>query len=297
MQIRPRRQLIRTLLSVFVACAALAAQAEQGLRVMSNVIWAQNDAWFGGFSGIEISNDGATMTVVSDKGRIVRAKMLRDTSGTLSAIQVTSSVAMTDPSGRFLKGNHTDAEGLAQDAQGSLFVSFEHKHRVMRINPATGRTAPLPQSPDYNLFGPNAGLEALAVHPDGRLFALPEAADRAGFFPVYALDGESWRIVARIRKRGPFLPVGADFDRDGRLYLLERTVTPLGFRSRIRRFDLDAAALGELTLFSTTPARFDNLESLSVWTDPHGKTRLTAISDDNFLPIQRTQIVEFTLTE
>ena len=91
--------------------------------------------------------------------------------------------------------------------------------------------------------------------------------------------------------------VGADFDDKGQLYLLERAVSPLGFRSRIRRFDLNAPALGETQLMTSSPGRFDNLEALSVWRDPEGNTRLTLISDDNFLPIQRTQIVEYLLTE
>ena len=64
--------------------------------------------------------------------------------------------------------------------------------------------------------------------------------------------------------------VGADFDDKGQLYLLERAVSPLGFRSRVRRFDLNAPDLGETQLMISGPGRFDNLEALSVWRDPEG---------------------------
>ena len=48
---------------------------------------------------------------------------------------------------------------------------------------------------------------------------------------------------------------------------------------------------------TSLPSQYDNLESLAVWRDDAGATWVTAISDDNFLPIQRTQIVEFRLTD
>ena len=93
--------------------------------------------------------------------------------------------------------------------------------------------------------------------------------------------------------------MAADFGPDGRFYLLERDFRPLGgFASRLRRFDIGEAGLGaEVTLIETPFALHDNLEGLSVWRDDRGRLRATMISDDNFIFVQQTQIVDYLLPD
>lgn len=95
------------------------------------------------------------------------------------------------------------------------------------------------------------------------------------------------------------MPVAADFGPDGRLYLLERDFRGIGgFASRLRRFDLTERGFdGETTLFQTPFSLHDNLEGLSIWRDAQGGLRATMISDDNFLFVQQTQIVEHRLPD
>ena len=94
------------------------------------------------------------------------------------------------------------------------------------------------------------------------------------------------------------MPVGADFGPDGRLYVLERKFARIGFRSRLRRFKwTDSALTQEETLIETSVATHDNLEGVSIWRDSRGQLRATMISDDNFLWIQRTEIVEYSLPD
>lgn len=293
MQIRPRELILS--IAVALSCAPV-AQAET-LRLISNVIWSQPDPWFGGFSGLEISADGTTAYTITDRANLLHVRLIRS-DGRITAIQTLSRKPLTYLSGKPARNDAADSEGLAISPDGSIHVSFEHDHRVGHVDPRTGATGRLPDHTDFAALPRNSGLEALAVHPDGTLLAIPESStSRRSAFPVYAFDGTRWRIAHQIPRRGPFVPVGADFDTSGLLYLAERTVTPLGFRSRIRRFDLTAPALGETTLLTSFPGQFDNLEALSLWRDPSGMTRLTMISDDNFLRIQRTQIVEFVLTK
>lgn len=91
--------------------------------------------------------------------------------------------------------------------------------------------------------------------------------------------------------------MGADFDTEGNLYLLERAFTGFGFKSRVRRFFLDDDAVtAEETLLETAILQHDNLEGLSVWKDADGDIRLTMISDDNFNDFQRTEFVEYRVT-
>lgn len=228
---------------------------------------------------------------------MIDAQMHRE-EGALKAISVTNWRKLRYRNGIGVKGPFTDSEGLAITPDGGIFITFEHKHRLTEVDPETGVMTQIPGHPDFATFSKNSGLEALAVHPDGRLFALPErSGSRTAPFNVYTFDGSTWQITGQLARIGPFLPVGADFDAQGILYLLERAVTPLGFRSRIRRFDPDKTTQGDITLLTTAPARFDNLEGISVWQDAMGQTRLTLISDDNFLAIQRTQLIEYLLKE
>ena len=92
--------------------------------------------------------------------------------------------------------------------------------------------------------------------------------------------------------------MGADVGPDGRLYLLERNFRGLlGFRSRVRRFGLGPDGITSTEeLLSTGTLQYDNLEGISVWDDGLG-IRLTMISDDNFLPVQRTELVEYRVTD
>ena len=264
---------------------------------MSKLIWSQTDPWFGGFSGAEVTEDGTDITLITDKGSLVTATMLRE-NGVLTALKLRGHVLLTPTVRVSSESFELDAEGLAMDAHGHAFVSFEQDHRVEQVDLDSARILGALTTTEFVDLQDNSGLEALAVHPDGTLYTLPE---RSGMidtpFPVFTHVGGEWHVAHHIPRRGPFLPVGADFSDDGLFYLLERAVTPLGFRSRIRRFDLAAPDLDEEVLLTTGPGQFDNFEAISIWRDMSGQTFVTLVSDDNFLPIQQTQIVEFALEE
>ncbi|MEW9918105.1 esterase-like activity of phytase family protein [Marimonas sp. MJW-29] len=271
--------------------------AEPELRLVSAVVWDRPESWFGGLSGLEIDRNGRDFIVIGDRGSVIRGRMIR-LEGRLSAVEVLSRQPLRDAQGRPLGENARDVEGLALGRDGRAFVSLEDPHRVARIDLDSGRLHDLPGHEDFNAFAVNRGLEALAIHPDGRLFALAERrAGDNGTTRLYQFHRGHWRVSHQVPLSGPFVPVGADFDDAGRLYVLERTLSPLGFRSRIRRLDLGSGPGLIETLLTTGPGRHDNLETLSVWRDQAGDTRLTLISDDNFLPVQRTEIVEYVLKE
>lgn len=143
----------------------------------------------------------------------------------------------------------------------------------------------------------NGSLEALAIDASGRLFTIPENAPQEDQpFPVYRFDGD-WTQPFGIPQKGDFLPVGADFGPDGRLYVLERNFLGLGgFASRVRAFEVTEDSLGEgETVLRTEAGAHDNLEGLAVWQDSKGRIRLTMVSDDNFKFYLRQEIVEYVL--
>ena len=154
---------------------------------------------------------------------------------------------------------------------------------------------PPPKGPGMGL---NSGLEALAIR-DGTPYAVPErsgAEDRP--FPILTFRDNRWDQAGEIRRDPRWLPVGADFGPDGWFYLLERDFQGiLGFASRVRRMELtDAGPRNEEILLTTRALQYDNLEGLAVWHDGQG-IRLTMISDDNFLFVQRTELVEYRLRD
>lgn len=237
------------------------------------------------------------MTVISDRGHLVRATLHR-TDGRITGIGVDHAVALKTPDGKRLRKLEGDAEGLAIGADGSAFISFEHKHRSMQVELSTGRTFNRIALPFEDTLGDNAGIEALAITSDGTLLAIPEKAPNAGApFPVYAYANGQWRIKAQIPQRDAFVPVGADIDAKGRLWVLERAVTLFGFRSRIRMFEPNPRAPRGYTLLTTAPGLYDNLEGISVWRNESGQMYVSLISDDNFLWFLRSQIVEYRVEE
>ena len=65
----------------------------------------------------------------------------------------------------------------------------------------------------------------------------------------------------------------------------------------VRRFELGADGLdSETTLLETRFGELDNMESIAVWQDPEGRTRVLLLSDDNFFMLQRTVFAEYVVT-
>ena len=268
---------------------------------LTRYVWSDLPEGMGGLSGIELSDDGTRFAVISDAGWITTG-LVRRKQGQITTWRAKPFVPLRAPSGLTQGSARLDAEGLALRADGTLAISYEVIPRVFTYDTVLSpRAHALPDNPHLPRFTGNRGLEALAEDPQGCLVAILEQAEGGGY-PVYRLCQKGrtpgrWDLVARLAKAGRFVPVGADYGPDGWLYLLERHFTGVGFRSRIRRLDLSRPDMGAQTLMTSAVWAYDNLEGLSVWADRHGNLRLTAVSDDNFLSVQVTQIVEFAVQD
>ncbi|WP_424985059.1 esterase-like activity of phytase family protein [Microbulbifer sp. S227A] len=277
--------------------AAFPARSDEARAVFLGTFeWQLPQDWFGGLSGIELSADGRSMTVMTDRGRLLYGDIHRQ-DGRIGSIEPLRSVRLRAHNGAFLIGRIRDSEGLAIAPDGTIHVSFEGVHRVSRYD--------RPDAPAYGLHRPqvfrqlplNGGLEALAVDAQGRLLALPERGfDANGDIPVYRWQDGVWTQPFCLPSDGAFLPVGADVGPDGRLYVLERAFNVFGFRARVRSWRLVAdGAVDEQLLVLTKTGTHDNLEGIAVWTDARGRLRLTMVADDNFKFFQRTELVEYVL--
>lgn len=262
--------------------------------LIGEFIWSENDPAFGGFSAIEVTDDGNAFVAISDRGGFLTGTFTRE-NGAIAGITATRVERLRGADGTAIPAGQNDSEGMAIGADGRVFVSFEGVHGVRVFDALDGPSTALPSASAFATMQANSSLEALAIGPDGTLYTLPERSGRATSpFPVYRFRDGQWDQPFDIPRRGTFLISGADIGPDGRLYLLERDFTGIGFRTRVRRFDLTGGS--EETLLQTPVGTHDNLEGISVWQDDAG-LRLTMIADDNFRFFQRTEIVEYRLTD
>jgi hypothetical protein len=269
-----------------------------------------DDPLFGGLSAIEVSDDGARFVVLSDRGSYMRGTIVRDASGAIVRVALTRPALLKSNTDAPLQDGRNDSEGLAIAPDGTAFVSFEGATRVLRYDDIGGLAQNLPTPRDFAAFPRNASFEALAIDPQGRLYTFPEELRGSkrirlltgqpgnpggANFPVWRFAGGGWTQPFFLPRRDSYLPVGADFGPDGRLYVLERQFRGIaGFGSRVRSFVVgDRGLSDEKTVLQTPIGLHDNLEGLSVWRDSAGDIRLTMVSDDNFIVLQRTELVEY----
>ena len=231
-------------------------------------------------SGIEIAPNG-TIFIVSDKGVLFEAELTDD------ALIVTASHHLLDQGGTPLSRGRNDAEGLAITPDGGLFISFERQHRIDAfLNRHTVQSWRIPST---IALPPNGGLEALAVDADGTLWTLPETPIQ-GEFPLLQLRDMEWKKRGSLPQAGQFLPVGADFDARGRLYILERNNQLWRFQSRIRRINNPTEDEKDIeTLWESALGEYDNLEGIAILSNATSDIHLLLVSDDNQMPFQTTQ--------
>jgi hypothetical protein len=296
--------LIAILATLTYSCAAEPrpdpAGGQPRVSHIGTYVWSMDDDLFGGFSGIRLSADGQRFTVLSDRASLRWGEVARDAKGKIDGLQVEGITRIKDSQGRYLPpGWKGDSEGLAIDRDGRLWVSFEGLTRVVRYDTPESPAVPLPRPAAFRQMQRNSSLETLAIAPNGDILTVPE---RSGAltrpFPVYRYRNGAWDQPWSIPRSGDFLAVDADIGPDGRFYLLERDFLGLlGFRSRVRRFDMGPDGLShEQVLLVSGPLQYDNLEGISVWRDAQG-IRLTMISDDNFNFVQRTELVEYRVED
>ncbi|MDQ2095638.1 esterase-like activity of phytase family protein [Rhodalgimonas zhirmunskyi] len=260
--------------------------------------WWMEGEDFGGWSALELSENGREFTAVSDRGHVISGRIARN-GGMIASVTAGPIHGLRDETGARLRGFRGDSEGLAIGPDGALYISFEGAHRVGRYATPDSAAEWLPRAPGFKELQSNSSLEALAIDARGTLYTLPERSGRITRpFPLYRWKNGSWDAKLRLPRRGNFLAVGADFGPDGRLYLLERDFAGIGFRTRVRRFEIEGDKLThETELLQTSTGQHDNLEGLSVWRDQGGRIRLTMISDDNYRFFQRTEFVEYAVPE
>ncbi len=272
----------------------LPAPASESLEFRGALVLSPPFAEFGGLSGLVVEAGGAA-TAVSDRGRWLRFRLIVE-DGRLIGAEGAATATILYRHGRPLPGEAGDAEGLARDPRtGRYFVSFEGWHRIQPYDEPGGGSEPFFLAEEWSGFARNNGIEALAMDGDGALWAI---AERGGAEALVWVGGREGWARKSLPLEGPYLPTGADFGPDGRLYVTERAFSLVsGFRFRLRRFVYGDGAEPESVetlLQYGAETRIDNIEAISIWREGD-ETLLLIASDDNFLPLQANVLALFAV--
>lgn len=118
---------------VFAFCLGFPCLAAANAELVASLNISADVEGFGGFSGLEISGDGTEITAVSDKGRIMRGYILRDANNDPIGVSDMRFAYVLGPDGARMRKWREDAEGLAIDNRGRLYVSFEGAYGDMTV--------------------------------------------------------------------------------------------------------------------------------------------------------------------
>jgi hypothetical protein len=266
---------------------------------------------FGGISAIRVQPDGANFIALTDKGWWLKGRIVYEATRPVG-IADAEMAPIRGPDGRTLASRRWyDTESIAQDG-GTLYVGIERVNRIVRFDYGKdgllARGQPIDVPLGVRLLPTNRGLEALVFVPRGQplggaLIAISERGlDRDGNIIGFLIGGPR-PVTFTLKRSADFDVTDAALLPAGDLLVLERKFSwTTGLFVRIRRIKLVDVRPGALidgpVLFGADLGHeIDKMEGLSVHRSANGETVLTLISDDNFSPLQRTLLLQFTLAE
>jgi hypothetical protein len=292
------------------------------LEFRGGLVLRSPDASFGGWSGLEIDNDGRRLLMISDRGSWLTADLEYDgirPRGLANALIGPIGIAGVARQGGRDSIRDYDAEAVSlldgNLARGRVLIAFERTHRIgifsiteLGLEP---QSAQVPLPAEARRLPGNRGIEAVAVLRggafDGSIVAFAEeppggSGDHVGW--IWTGGVGTSPLPIRLANIGGFAVTDLASLPGGGLLVLERRFRfTEGVRFRIRQIDAKAIRpgailTGEVLAQADQSYQIDNMEGLAVHRDARGKTVLTLISDDNFNPLfQRSILLQFTLAD
>jgi hypothetical protein len=278
------------------------------LEYRGGLVLTSSFAEFGGLSALQMGPDGSEFTAATDKAWWLRGRITY-AGARPTGIANAEMAPMLGPDGRPLAARRWfDTEAIAQDG-GTLYVGIERVNRIVRFdfgkNGLLARGQPIDVPAALRALPTNKGIEAMVSVPKGlplagTLIAISERGlDRAGNNLAFLIGQPSGTFT--VKRSNDFDISDAALSPDGDLLLLERKFSwTSGLFIRMRRIPLAEVKPGALVdgpvLFEADLGyQIDNMEGLGVHRAANGDVVLTLISDNNFSPLQRTLLLQFTL--
>ncbi|MFD2236661.1 esterase-like activity of phytase family protein [Aureimonas populi] len=277
-----------------------------GLDFVGGFSFRASDRRLAGVSGFRFREGGGSrFLAVTDTGWWFEGRILRDGEGRPVGMEEARIAPILDPQGQAYRSKgRADAEGLALDGSRVL-VSFEQNHRIEAFDaaePLTALPTPVAQPIPRHELRSNAGLETVAVAPDGRAITVAEQSiDKEGNL-FAALLGPAGGLFT-VKRQPPWHATDGAFLPGGDLLLLERRYEGFGrLGMRLRRIAGEAIRVGALVdgpviMEADLGHEIDNMEGLDVFVNEAGETILSIVSDDNASFFQRNLYLEFRLVE
>ena len=262
--------------------------------------WAlsSDDPRFGGISAMQVE-DGR-VTAISDAGVLLHFRLPSRAGRQTLQVQPLPQSAGAD------KASH-DTEAMLLRG-GEAWVAFERQNAIVRFRRGDWRAEAAAQPAPMRRWRGNSGPEAMVRLGDGRFLIFSEGRDDDDrFSDVALLAGDPAEAVTpaaalRYRRLPGFRVTDAALLPDGRLLILNRRIGWLGgFTARLvvaetRGLRAGAILEGREIAALAAPLTVDNMEALSVAVE-RGRTVVRLASDDNFMALQRTLLLEFALDE
>jgi hypothetical protein len=282
------------------------------LQYRSGLVLTSAFAGFGGLSAIRLLDaKGERFVALSDRGSWFTGRIIYS-GPKMTGLADVEAAPILGPDGRPVAARGWfDTESIALDGS-TVYVGIERVNQVLRfdfsegLTRAWGEVVALPLAAKQLPY--NKGLEALVIVPKGQplagtLIAISERGlDPQGNLIAFLIGGPTPGHFS-IRRSDNFDISDAVLLAAGDLLVLERRFSWLsGIAIRIRRLALNSIAPGVLadgpSIFEADFGQeIDNMEGIDAHVAEDGNTVLTMVSDDNFSPIQRTLILQFTLVE
>jgi hypothetical protein len=267
---------------------------------------------FGGISGIRVRPDGGNFLALTDRSRWLRGRIVYQ--GDRPADITDAEMApILGPDGKPLGARRWyDTEALTEDG-GTAYIGIERVHQIVRADVGKhgllARAQPIAVPPEMKTLPSNGSIETLVFVPRGRdplagtLIAVSERGyDDAGNIKAFLIGGRSPGLFA-VKASDQFEISDGALLPGGDLLILERRYSLLrGVAMRMRRIPLasirpGAVVDGPILIYADLGNEIDNMEGLSVHRTARGETVLTLVSDDNFSPVQRTVLLQFSVAE
>jgi hypothetical protein len=283
------------------------ARQAGALEYRGGIALRSTDARFGGFSGLHVSTDGATLLAISDRGAWLRLALRYDNSGRLIGAARAEMGPLIGEDARPLTGLAADAEALAVLSDGSMLVAFERRHRILHYAeaepPFSKPPTPFPAPEGLEEAPSNGGLEALVHVGRGFLVAIAERMTAGGgVLAAWVGRAGVWEPFGYVRKPG-FRVTAAGLLPGGDLVVVEhRYSVASGSVARFVRVPRDAIAPrrrveGKALAELAPPLTTENFEGIAVRRGDNREALIYVISDENFNPLQRTLLMVFALKD
>jgi len=244
--------------------------------------------------------------LVGDEGKVFRFETTFSTK--IEGLHAIDAVKLRKKNGKKFKKWDHDSEGLALDAKGARYISFEGNAKIGRFD-SRGRmmqTYPLPKKlrDPKNYRSRNKSLEALAWHPQYGLLTATEwplkhhnKKDQT----IYSLRGKTWHFKAEPESKSGVAAM--EVMDDGNMLVLERSYVSLlaPVVVTLKKVYLNQCKGKKKVCKSEVLVKMnnhkgwviDNFEGLT----RVGKNRYVMVSDDNDNFFQQTVLVYFEVKE